>query len=272
MCDSIEELLDLDQFPLQEPDGAACAALVDASRHDWQTKGAFRLPAFLRPAMAARAAHELDERFDTIAFDHRQAHNIYFDDDLPDPPADLLRHGIVTSHRTLTCDQLAGTIIRSIYEWDPLRLFLQRVLGLERLYRVADPMACLNVMAYGDGDQLGWHFDRAAFAVTLLLQAAHDGGHFEFRRNLRAPDDANFDGVRQLLAGEDEGVRRAPASPGTMTVFGGAHSPHRVSRVTGDRARIVAVLSYMEEPDHHYEPADRLRFYGRSSPDQVLTA
>ncbi|MEM7403687.1 MAG: 2OG-Fe(II) oxygenase [Pseudomonadota bacterium] len=271
MPDPIEALVDLDQFPLHAPGSAAYQALVSAAREDWRTRGAFRLPQLLRTEVARNAAAELEPRFACHAFRHRRSHNIYFDDDMADLPADLLDHRLVTSHRTLTCDQLNGTIIRSVYEWDPLCEFLRRVLDLPELFRVADPMARLNVMAYADGDELGWHFDRAEFAVTLLLKGADTGGHFEYRRNLRTLSDPNVEGVRRLLVGADPEVRQARSSPGTMTVFSGSCSAHRVSRVTGTSARIMAVLSFMEQPDHHYAPADRLRFYGRSSPDEALT-
>jgi hypothetical protein len=36
---------------------------------------------------------------------------------------------------------------------------------------MADPLARLNAMAYGEGQGLNWHFDRAEFTTTLLLQA-----------------------------------------------------------------------------------------------------
>jgi len=34
------------------------------------------------------------------------------------------------------------------------------------------------------GQQLGWHFDRSDFSVTLSLQAASAGGDFEYIRML----------------------------------------------------------------------------------------
>ncbi|MGI9450509.1 MAG: HalD/BesD family halogenase, partial [Geminicoccaceae bacterium] len=194
MACAIEEILDLGTYPLHQPGSSAYASLVATLRGDWRARGAFRLPMLIRSKMAARAAAELSQPMEMIAFRHRQDHNIYFVDDMDGLPGDIAERRLVTSHRTLTCDQMAGTIIRSVYEWDALREFLQQILALPKLYRMADPMACLNVMAYGDGDELGWHFDRAEFAVTILLQAASAGGQFEYRRGLRTAADENFDG------------------------------------------------------------------------------
>jgi hypothetical protein len=129
---------------------------------------------------------------------------------------------------------------------------------------MADPLACLNVMGYGADDGIGWHFDRAEFTVTLLLQTPEAGGVFEYRRNLRSAEEPNYEGVARLLAGEDPEVRALSVRPGTLNVFAGYRSPHRVTPVSGDRMRLIAVLSFMEQPDVRFSAEDRRQFYGRS--------
>ena len=267
MTRAIEDIFDLDSYPLDRPDSDDYAELVAVSKSEWRTTGSFDLPGLIREAAVAHAAAELRQPMASAAYRHRQQHNIYFTDDTDVIPGDIAEARLVTSHQTLTCDQMAGSIIRSVYECNPLRHFIRRVLDLRKLYRMADPMACLNVMAYADGDQLGWHFDRAKFAVTILLQEPIDGGQFEYRRGLRTADDPNYEGVRRVLADQDGEIRQTITSPGTMTVFSGFGSPHRVAPVIGEKERMMAVLSYMEEPDYAYGPEDRMRFYGRTSPD-----
>lgn len=266
MAYRIEDILDLDHYPLHEPTSRAYAGLVAAKQRDWRTGGVFGMPGLIQHEMTERAAWELRRPMQTVAFRHRQTHNIYFTDDTDGLPPDLAIPRLVTAHRTLTCDQMAGTIIRLVYEWEPLRAFIQRVLDLPALYPMADPMACLNVMAYGKGDELGWHFDRAEFAVTILLQTAKSGGQFEYRRGLRTAANPNFSGVRRLLRGEDDAICKAAPAPGDMAVFAGFDSAHRVTPVIGDTPRMMAVLSYMTEPGYQYGSEDRLRFYGRTSP------
>jgi hypothetical protein len=119
-------------------------------------------------------------------------------------------------------------------------------------------------MGYGADDGIGWHFDRAEFTVTLLLQAPEAGGVFEYRRNLRTAAEPNYDGVAHLLAGEDPEVRALAVRPGTLNVFAGYRSPHRVTPVSGDRMRLIAVLSFMEQPEVRFSAEDRRQFYGRS--------
>ena len=266
MTFKIENILDLEAYPLDQPDHLFSDELVSEKQRNWQAEGAFLLSAFLRPGMADRAAEELTGLMNADAFRHDERHNIYFSDDSREIPSALTSNQLRTSNWTLTCDQLGGTIIRTIYEWPPLCEFIRRVLALPSLHRMADPMACLNVMSYGDGDCLDWHFDRAEFAVTLLLQAPESGGQFEYRRALRTRDNPNYDGVQMLLKGKDRNIRTIEPTAGNLSVFAGYGSAHRVSPIVGSRPRMMAVLSFMEEPDFQYGPEDRMRFYGRSSP------
>lgn len=260
--------LDLDRFPLHRPDSAGYQNLVDAKQEDWTRNGAFSLPGFMAKGDTDKAAKELLSAFDTVSYRHRKAHNVYFSSPSKSLPTDLAEPTLFTSHSSLTGDQLVGTAIRAVYDWDPLCDFLRRVMQLPALYRMADPMACLNVMSYGPGDGLDWHFDRAGFAVTILLQAAEEGGAFEYRRNLRSDDDPNYDGVRRVLSGSDDTIRRSQAEPGTLTVFAGRQSVHRVAPVLGG-TRVMAVLSFMEQADYQYSTEDRIRFYGRGQPSDA---
>ena len=66
-------------------------------------------------------------------------------------------------------------------------------------------MAALNINVHGPGQELGWHFDRTDFAVTLSLQQCEQGGVFEYVPNLRSARDENFDGVAPCADGRDRG-------------------------------------------------------------------
>ena len=58
-------------------------------------------------------------------------------------------------------------------------------------------------------------------------------------------------------------MRTLPLAPGTLNVFKGRNTAHRVTPVEGDGARIIAVFSYYETPDVVFSDAERLGFYGR---------
>ncbi|MFY9209725.1 MAG: 2OG-Fe(II) oxygenase, partial [Aestuariivita sp.] len=127
-----------------------------------------------------------------------------------------------------------------------------------------DTMARLNVMSYHEGQELNWHFDRSEFTTTLLLQPPDEGGAFAYRSDLRSADDPNYEGVARLLNGQDDAVRMMTVTPGTVNVFKGRNTAHRVTPVKGSRARIIAVLSYYERPGVQFSDEERIGFYGRA--------
>ena len=221
------------------------------------------LPGFFRPAKALAAAQTLSPLFATDAFRQQRHHNIYFNPSIDLPPDHPALQMFETRNLTLCADQLAATAIPDIYAWLPLRAFLARIMGKERLYKMDDPLACVNVMSYGAGDRLSWHFDRSEFTTTLLLQAPESGGEFEYRTDLRTESDPNYDGVARLLGGQDPEVRRIALSAGTLNIFRGANTPHRVTPIAGDTTRIIAVFSYFDRPGKTLTPEEQTGFYGR---------
>ena len=258
-------LIDLAAYPLDDPANPRRRALIDEGRAALHDEGSFTLPGFLRPAALAEAVRQVARPMETASFHHLQNHNIYFKKSgLEGIPELLKAKRLTTSNHTLTCDQLAGGVLHRVYCWDPLKDFLAEVLERPALYRMADPLAALNVMGYGPGEQIGWHFDRSNFTVTLPLQAPEGGGLFRYIRNLRSASEPNYDGVARLLAGNESEARTLKVAPGSLNVFAGFRSAHRVTPIEGKRFRMVAVFSFMPEQDVAFSPEDREQFYGRS--------
>ena len=132
-----------------------------------------------------------------------------------------------------------------------------------QLHVMEDPLARVNVIAYRAGEALNWHFDRSQFTTTLLIQAPESGGEFQYRRDLRSETDPNYDGVARLLRGEDAAVRNLTLQPGTLNVFKGKNTLHRIAPPSGGRDRIVAIFSYYDQPGVMFSQAERVGFYGR---------
>jgi hypothetical protein len=137
-------------------------------------------------------------------------------------------------------------------------------MGKSQLHVMQDPLASVNVMAYRAGEALNWHFDRSEFTTTLLLQAPETGGEFEYRSDLRSANDPNYAGVAELLEGRDPQVKRIRLQAGTLNVFRGKNTAHRVTTVQGRVDRYIAVFSYYEKPGVTFTDAERLGFYGRA--------
>ncbi|MEZ5714302.1 MAG: 2OG-Fe(II) oxygenase [Paracoccaceae bacterium] len=225
----------------------------------------FNLDGFMPPEVARNAAETLAPRFATQAFRHQRAHNIYFLKEVPGlPPDHPALQVFETSNDTLCWDQQAGSAMDRLYRWPAFAGFLAATMGKPALFPMADPLAGLNTMAYGPGQALNWHFDRSEFTTTLLLQAPEAGGAFVYRSDLRTDDDPNYNGVARLLAGDDPEVKTLTLSPGTLNVFRGKNTPHRVADVRGERARVISVFSFFDRPGVRFSDEERIGFYGRA--------
>lgn len=261
----MRDIIDLDQYPLDHPDSAAWSDLVDRGRAALAAEGMLNLPGFMRPQAIERSVGELAPLLATESFMHARRHNIYFKTSIdglaPDHPA--LRE-FETSNRTVCADQIPQSLVVRLYEWPPFVTFLAAMMDKPQLHVMQDPLARVNVMGYHEGQTLNWHFDRSEFTTTLLLQAPKVGGVFEYALDLRSDTDPNYDGVADLMAGRTQPVEM-PLLPGTLNIFKGKNTAHRVTRVQGDRNRIIAVFSYYERPGVQFSDEERVGFYGRAS-------
>ncbi|CDX59362.1 conserved hypothetical protein [Mesorhizobium plurifarium] len=262
----IETILDLDRYPLDCEGTPEWQRLVDESKAALATNGMFNLEGFLRPGMAEKAVAEIRPVMDTRSHVHRRMHNIYFKPPIPElsPDHPALRKVETISH-TVCADQIPGSTVLSIYEYEPLVRFLAATMDKPRLYVMQDPLARANVMGYRAGEALNWHFDRSEFTTTLLLQAPERGGDFEYRTDLRSDDNPNYDGVAKLLEGRDPEAKILPIKAGTLNVFRGKNTAHRVTTVEGNRERMIAVFSYYERPGVMFTDEERTGFYGRAA-------
>lgn len=262
----MKDILDLYRYPLDREGSPEWQRLVDASIAGLETDGMFNLEGFLRPGVAEKAVGEIQPVMAARSHVHKRMHNIYFKPDLPElaPDHPALRKVETISH-TVCADQIPGSTVLAIYEYEPLLRFLAAAMGKARLHVMQDPLARTNVMAYRSGEALNWHFDRSEFTTTLLLQAPERGGDFEYRTDLRSDDNPNYDGVAKLLEGRDPEAKILRLKPGTLNVFRGKNTAHRVTTVQGERERMIAVFSYYEKPGVMFSPEERVGFYGRAA-------
>lgn len=154
--------------------------------------------------------------------------------------------------------------LRRLYEWDPMMQFIGAVLQRGPLYRYADPLGALNLAVMGDGDRLQWHFDQTDFVVSLAIQDGDDGGDFEVAPRIRSATDERYDAVGAVLDGTSAAVVRLPMTPGTLLIFEGRYSIHRVSPIRGRTERLVGLLAYDTKPGTTSTELLRLSRYGRA--------
>ncbi len=241
--------VDLDRYPIADLDGPEARALVERCRAQLASEGVCLLPGFLSSEAVARSAPAVEAEVpDAYA---KERFIVAMDEDEIDPaiPADdPIRTAHRHSMRVIAYDRIdQSSPIRALYEWDGLTAFLSAVLG-HRVYRCADPLISLVITAMPPGGEQGWHFDDNEFVVSLLLQKPAAGGEFEYVPAIRTDEEPGWDRIRRVFDGTSDEVRTAPIEPGTLALFRGTRSLHRVSPVAEGPTRLIALLSFDPEP------------------------
>lgn len=261
----MHNIIDLETYPIDEDGSEAWQTLVARCKADLSSDGMFNLPGFVREEALGPLVAALKPKLQDEAFTHSRRHNIYFKPDLPGLAPDHPALGeLETVNHTLCADQLSELVVTGLYKFPPFARFLAHVMDKDALYTMDDPLAAVNVMSYDAGEALNWHFDRSEFTTTLLLQAPENGGEFVYRTDLRSDDDPNYAGVAKLLTGQDDAVKTIRLAAGTLNVFRGKNTAHRVTPVVGATARIISVFSFFDRPGVVFSEAEQKGFYGRS--------
>jgi len=259
-----ERLVDLERYPIDTLDTTAGRALVERCRGQLAADGACELPGFLTHDATARLAAEAESLADG-AHPSRVEGTPYLD--FPDesfPEGHPRRCLGPNSLRAVAYDLFPpDSGLRAVYEWPVLRAFVAATLDKHELFPYGDPLGALNLAVMEDGDELAWHFDQTDFVVSLALVPAAHGGDFEFAPRIRTADDEHYDDVARVLAGCGTPVRRLPMTPGTLLLFEGRYSLHRVTPIEGATPRLVALLAYDTKPATTSSPLLRLVRYGR---------
>jgi hypothetical protein len=260
-------LVDLERYPLLHPESDTYRAVVADAQSQLKASGAAEIPGFVSHAGVAALVRDAD----TLA---PRAHpsggqgTAYLE--FPDfsLPADHPRLQFADYRVRAVAYDITPTDspLRRLYEWDPLTALIEAVLGRGPIYRYADPFGALNLAVMGEGDQLQWHFDQTDFVVSLAIQSAESGGDFEVVPRIRSAGDERYDDVAAVLAGDRTRVETLPMRPGTLLVFEGRHSLHRVSPIAGTQWRHVGLLAYDTKPGTVGSDLLRADRYGRTQP------
>lgn len=258
-------LVNLQSYPLNRLGSPEGTRLIAQCHDRLHRNGVCMLPGFITPEaldMMAAEARQAEPR----AYFCRNTHNAYLEPDDDAFPADHPRRmRMYTSVGSIAYDRLPiESALRELYEWDPLVTFIGAVLGYNRLYRFADPLGALSINVFQNGDRHSWHFDESEFATTLMLQAAEEGGEYEYVPDTRRPGREDYGLIRRILDGEHNDIRTLPYRPGDLLIFSGRDSIHRITEVKGETSRLVAILCFSTRPNEVNSEEVRALFWGRT--------
>lgn len=151
-----------------------------------------------------------------------------------------------------------------LYKSTIFKKFLKGVLDLDNLYPYKDKLSSINYNYYQKYQQLGWHFDNASFAITLMIQSSDSGGEFEYVNSGRDFSknfiDKQF--VKNILYSKII-PEKLDVSSGTLVLFYGRNYLHRVTPVKSKKPRILVTLNYNEEEGIMLSENARKTFFGR---------
>ncbi len=262
---SVADFVDIDRYPIDVPGGARYVALPERCRSELESCGVSILEGFVRSDAVSRLVVEAGEQA-TLGHSSDVPGTPYLELPADGWPAGhpRLRWG----HTRLTAvayDRIAGdAVLRTLYESPELLQFLNDALGFE-IFRYDDPLGGLNMAAMYDGDELYWHFDQTDFVVSLAIQSSESGGDFECIQRVRDEHDEHYDTVAALLGGDEAAVTTLPMRPGTLMLFEGRYSIHRVAPIVGATPRYVGLFGYDRKPGTCSSDLLREIRYGRTA-------
>ena len=240
----LDRLIDTERYDLGDVD------LHERCHRQFEADGVCILPGFVRDDAIADLVAECD-RLAPLGHRSRVHGTPYLG--LPDEsyPEGHPRRRLVDNSLVAVAYDLfpPDSRIRALYESPEMLAFIEAILRRGELFRYADPFGALNLAVMRDGDELGWHFDQTDFVVSIAIQSSITGGEFENAAQLRDADDEHADDVAAVIDGTaPDRVRVEPMTPGTLMLFNGRWSLHRVTPIIGDVARYVALLAYDTKP------------------------
>ena len=251
MKTTIADIINLDRYPLDNPADARLGALMNECRMQTESNALCLLPGFVWPEVVRQMANELESlivnasRFDI----KRQAYIEPVDPSLPDFHPRKVAH-TTKYHQVLNYQVSNESLLRQLFYWQPLTDFLGKAMGFEQFYRCDCPHLALTAKIASEGDTDGWHYDSNEAVFSLLLQDAEDGGEFELIPNVRQGGEENYEIVSAAFRNSQQYSVRYKFQPGTLVLFKGRASLHRVTPVVGPRRRIIALFSYDTKPGH----------------------
>ena len=267
---TLRDMFNRQRYPLDRLDSPQGQQLLAQCHDTLRQSGALALPDFFTPASveamvgevlaSKQSGHRMHGEFSPYSDNLSEG----FDVTLPESHPRRMR--LPASHLFLAGDRFPGhSQLASIYHDPEFRAFLEQALGVDRLHPLGDQLGHINALCYEPGDCNGWHFDTNEFIVSIMLQTPEAGGDYEFIPNLRSARDENLDAVAQCMREPDDApnVQRVVLHPGTLFLFRGEYTLHRVTRIAGGRDRIVAILSYHREAGHQLSDGSKLAMYGK---------
>ena len=254
--------MNLSQYPIDTPENPETQRLIQECRSALSANGMCILPNFV----SATTLDRMQQEAKSLSPDaHHNEHWRTSPRGGGDSPVGESTKATRASIWAIAFDQMSSdSPSRQLYHSDDLLNFVSAITDEPELYRCVDPLVSCHFSVFRDGDELGWHYDpKTNLVLTLQLQDADDGGHFEFANGVRSKEFDNAEIELAIIEGRYDKILSPDLRPGTLTIINGYSSFHRVTPVLGNRERIVTLLNYSKTPGYCFSDNIQQRFFGR---------
>ena len=260
------QIVNTGRYPLDQLDSIQGRAWLDQLRSGLHQHGSCTLPDFVTPAIRQKMTAEMRPLIPLAYPGPREVSPYFFNYRLGEgetlPTSHPLRRKGKRNLAQLAADLIpADSLLGQLHRSTMMRDFLSALLE-QPVYLNRDPYQSLNLSVMNEGGCQQWHFDSGNMVTTLLLQEPEAGGVFEYAPAIRSDEDENFDAVAAVLDGRSERVMQNNLRAGTLSLFRGHYSLHRVTPVIGKRQRLQAILGYSTDPQMYGKLESSILHYG----------
>jgi hypothetical protein len=262
----LNEVIDLNRYPIDRLSSAEAKGWLREVRDRLADDGSCVFPQFVHDkalqtlaseaSAIAHLAYPGPTEVSPYFFNYKLGQGQQYADDHP-----LYRMGKRNLGQIATDLIPESHLLDQLYRHPSMRDFLAEIVS-QPVYLNADPYQSLNISVMNEGGCQQWHFDGSKMVTTLLLQEPEAGGVFEYVPGIRSEDSENFDAVQSVLDGDSDAIRQIKLQAGSLSLFQGHYSIHRVTDVIGNHQRLQAILGYSTEPGYLGKFDSSLLHYG----------
>mmetsp|Transcript_12293 Transcript_12293/g.15324 ORF Transcript_12293/g.15324 Transcript_12293/m.15324 type:complete len:288 (+) Transcript_12293:85-948(+) len=277
---------------LEDLSSSSAREAIATAKQSYIKTGAATFPEFISPSTLSSVINDVTHlENDAYTTDDRHTPHQLPIDTTSFPTSSVRNFKMRTQVASVAYDELgAQSELTKLYQHPTLRQLVAEVTGKQELFLLDCPIGSCTVNVFREGYHHSFHFDESEFSTTLMIQEAEQEGTglFQYTNALRenvlddlaldkvaavireyhAGDDGQTHNVEWTFCETDEGVvvpelHTLEFRPGTLSIFSGARSLHRVTKVEGKKSRLVAVLTFASFPGFQNSKEVQKMFWGR---------
>ena len=266
--DNLCDIVNLERYPIIDLDAEEGRNLVTHCRQQFTDSVSCLLPEFLLPDAVNTILETVEGKANQahLCDRYRSPYGVY--NPVHDETVALAEDAPHSTPQRRSVHYLAydefseQSMLHRLYGSPLLARFAAAVLGVPVIHPVADPLMAAPVTLHYQGSELGWHCDTQEFTITVMFRPSDKGGEFQYFP-MAGPKDENFQRVPDVLGGNHDAVRNVQFDAGSILLFRGANTLHRVTPTESIKPRVLSVFHYERTPGRMFDSDWKQVVFGR---------